>query len=83
MENAGDTMRTLRDLSGSDESRFVLLAALSEAAQLWRQTGSLRAYQVIVLPSTTTTVRSGDGLKDPSIATHHDRKPKERRLTHA
>lgn len=47
MENPSDPMRMLRSLRGRDESRSPLLATLTEAAQLWRQTGSLGAYLVI------------------------------------
>lgn len=48
MENTSEPMRTLRSLRGGAQSRYLLLATLTEAAKLWRQTGSLAAYQVIV-----------------------------------
>ena len=58
MEKTSDPMPTLRSLS--DQSRSLLLATVVEAAQLWRQTGSLAAYQVIVsaLDSNDDEVRS-------------------------
>jgi hypothetical protein len=48
MERASNPMPVLRALRG-DESRTLLLAALTEAVRMWRQTSSLAAYHVIVL----------------------------------
>jgi len=48
MENASDPMHMLRVLSAGDESRTLLLATLTEAVRLWRQTSSLADYHVIV-----------------------------------
>jgi hypothetical protein len=47
MEDASDPMRMLRRLRGKIESRSLLLATLTEAAQLWQRTGSLAAYLVV------------------------------------
>jgi hypothetical protein len=47
MEKPSDPVRILRRLRGSVESRSLLLTTLTEAAQLWRQTGSLAAYLVV------------------------------------
>ena len=48
MESASNSMPMLRALRG-DESRTLLLATLTEAVKIWRQTSSLAAYHVIVL----------------------------------
>ena len=48
MENTSDTLRTLFFLRGREKSRALLLATVAEAAQLWREVGSLAAYHVLV-----------------------------------
>ncbi len=47
MENASDPMPILRAPGASDERRSELLAALAEAAKLWKEAGSLEAYLAI------------------------------------
>jgi hypothetical protein len=48
MERIIELIRIVRSLHGGRQNHTLLLAALSEIATLWRQTGSLEAYQVIV-----------------------------------
>jgi hypothetical protein len=56
MENASNPMPMLRALKARGESRTLLLATLTEAVALWKQTSSLAAYHVIV-----STLDSSDG----------------------
>jgi hypothetical protein len=48
MENASNPVPMLRALKARGESRTLLVATLTEAVTLWRQTSSLEAYHVIV-----------------------------------
>lgn len=48
MENPIDPIRLLRFLRSGGESRSQLLANLTEAVQIWRETSGLAAYHVIV-----------------------------------
>lgn len=47
MEKASDPMPPLRALRAGDARRSKLLTALTQAAQLWREPGSLAAYVTI------------------------------------
>lgn len=48
MERIIELIRIVRSLNGAQQKHRLLLAVLSDVATLWRETGSLAAYQVIV-----------------------------------
>lgn len=48
MEQFIEPIRIVRSSTASQEDRTVVLATLSDAAMLWRQTASLEAYKVII-----------------------------------
>lgn len=74
MEKAGNTMPMLRALKTRGESRTLLLATLTEAVALWRQTSSLAAYHLIV-----SALDSSDGevrrLAEESLNRNSPRPP--------
>lgn len=82
MENASNPMPMLRALRAGDESRTLLLATVTEAVSLWRQTSSLAAYHVIV-----SALDSSDGevrrVAEESLNRSSPRPPKHKSNSHA
>lgn len=77
MENARNGMHALCSLRGAGESHTVVRTTVIEATQLWRQTGSLAAYHVIVsaLDSNDDEIRS---LAEGAVHRSSPRPPKTR-----